>query len=177
VVTPRYVGPAIALAVVFFLGILLHLEMRASSQAAQLAALRIQLSSLPLRQGQPEAQTPPSPVVRVGVDPETAAAIARAVEAQLQASRGSAALAADAGAEHVPPVRTVAQETAFADCEDTATHAIAVGRLSRDDVMRMRSDLSAALATDAERDAIRSKIAVAINARRLKPDDPHFIYP
>jgi hypothetical protein len=167
-----------ALALAGIAGLLVHLEMRASAAHAELIALHAELTALRGEPAEPRTASPSAPApfpVRYVMDSDSIQAIARAV-VQLQAKQAAAAAASAPGAE-VPPLRSVDQEKALAHATDVLSQAIAHGRLSRDDVIRMRRDLETGRATDAERDALRSQVALAINAQKLSPEDPGFIYP
>jgi hypothetical protein len=168
----------LAVALLGIVGLLVRLEMRATVQANELKALRADVTEA-LRDrgstnGAPGAAMPPFVVQGQGIGSDTIQAIAGAV-VQLQAQRAAASAAAVKG--DAPPLRSVEQEKATAHAGDVVAQAIARGRLSTDDVIRMRQDLAAGQATEAERDALRSEIAVAINAQKLVPEDPRFVYP
>jgi hypothetical protein len=170
-----------AVVLVGAIGLLAHLEVRASAEAADLKALRAQIAAQTATSAPPVAaleQAARPPVLRPAVDSDTVNAIARAV-VQLEGQRASAAeaeAAAGKAAEAQPP-RTLEQEQAVAHATEATTSAIGHGRLSRDDVLRVRRDLEAGQATAGERDALRSQIAMAINTQKLVPEDPRFIYP
>jgi hypothetical protein len=177
-------GLTAAAALLGIAGLLVHLEMRASAQADELKALRSDVAAQRGDRGSsdeaPTLRAPPVAPGR-GLDPETIQAIATAV-AQLESQRtavagpAAAASASARGADTQVP-RSAEQEIAAAHATELATQAIAHGRLSRDDVMRIRQDLENGQASDAERDALRSQIAMAINAQKLVPEDPRFLYP
>jgi hypothetical protein len=148
-----------------------HLE----AQDANVTAMRRELAAL---HAQPPAPAPvvPAPAAGAVLDRDAVEAIARAVVgAQEQRDRAIAAASARASAD--PPPRALEQEKRVARAREAVARAVTTGQLSIDAVRRMREDLAAGDATPAERDAVRSQIAVAINAQKLRPEDPRFIYP
>jgi hypothetical protein len=174
-VSARQIAGAVALAAA--IGLLIHLEARLGSQTAALEAIGKQVAAMGRAPGPGPApvivQAAPGPGA---LDPASIQAIARAVD-QMQARRVQAAEQASAQAASDPPVRTVEQEKAIAEATDVATQSIAKGKLTRDDVLKMRSDMASGQSTPQERDALRGQIAVAINAQKLVVQDPRFIYP
>jgi hypothetical protein len=170
------VGVVAAAGILAIVVLLVRLERRSSEQAAELKALRLDLAS-----GHSQSASESSPVaappiiVRNGIDSDAIYAIASAVARIESRNAGAAAESIDAGAQ-MPP-RTVEQETAMSQASDVVAEAITHGRLSREDVLRVRENLRTAQATQAERDALRSQIAMAINAQKLRFDDPRVIYP
>jgi hypothetical protein len=174
---PSSVAASAALLVIA--GLLVHLEVRASAQADAVRSLRADVAALhsASRAGAEVPARAPSPVVmRPTFDSDMVQAIARAV-VQLEAQQAAAAGAASTRSAAEQDPRGVEEEKAVAHASDVATQAIARGRLSRDDVTRMRQDLLSGHATSEERDAVRSQIAMAVNAQKLVPEDPHFVYP
>jgi hypothetical protein len=157
-------------------GLLVRIEMRSSAQARELEALHRDLAAM--RGDGPAGAAPPAPppvVVAPSLDADALDAIARAV-VRAQAERGTSREGSAADPADTPP-RTVAEEEAVSRATDLAKNAVLGGHLSREDVTRMRQELDTGKATDAERDAIRSEIAVAINAGKLRPADRHYVYP
>jgi hypothetical protein len=173
---PQAAVLAAAFGILLLLVLLVRLELRESAQWAELKALRTDVAAL--RADRPASESSaggaPPVVLRSAIDSQTIHAIASAV-VKLQ-SQQAAAASASAATPQTPP-RSVEQETELAHASEVAVQAIAHGRLSRDDVLRMRKDLADANATAAERDALRSQIALAINAQRLKPESWAFVYP
>lgn len=166
-----------ALAGIF--GILLHLESRASAQAGALTALNRELTRMRSDREPVIVQAPAevrAPEAECGLNAGAIQAIARSVDA-LQAKRAAASATSDSKATDAPSARTDAQEQALADATETVHRAAAQGRLSREDFARMKRDFETGHPTSAERDALRSEIAVAINSQKLAIEDPRFVYP
>jgi hypothetical protein len=173
VVSRGQLGGAVVL--VGAIGLLAHLEVRASAEAADLKALRAQIAAqtwtpTPLVAAPEQAAARP-PVLRPMVDSDTVNAVARAV-VQLEGQRAAAAEAEGVArkAAEAQPARTLEQEQAVTHATEATTSAIGHGRLSRDDVLRVRRDLEAGQATTTERDALRSQIAMAINSHDQQPE-------
>jgi hypothetical protein len=171
-------GIVAGVAFIVLLATLVHLELRVGSQNADVAAVRNELAAQRRdRAGSamdaPRASPAMPAAVRAPIDSDTIAAIASAV-VQLQAQQAAAGAAK--GVEVQPP-RGLEQEKAIAGADNAVTAAIARGRLTRDDVLQVRASLASGSATPEEVDAIRSRIAVAINAQKLIPEDRFQTYP
>ncbi len=116
-----------------------------------------------------EPSAPPSPVVlsAPAVDARVADAIASRVLAASDARRkGEAAIAAQSSAP------TDSQLVARAAAERTLDRAIARGRLTRDEILEVRQTLADDPLGRAE---FRRQLAVALNQRKLVPDDPRLL--
>ena len=118
-----------------------------------------------------EPSTPPAPVVisAPALDARVADAIASRVLAASEARRkGEAAIAAQSNAP------TDGQLAARAAAERTLDHAIARGRLTRDEIREVREKLADDPLGRAE---FRRQLAVALNQKKLVPDDPRLLMP
>jgi len=140
---------------------------RVEALTRSLAEAREELTAL--RASEPSA--PPSPVVirAPAIDARVADAIASRVLAASDARRrGEAAIAAESTAP------TGSQLAARAAAERTLNQAIARGRLTRDEILEVRETLADDPLGRAE---FRRQLAVALNQRKLVPDDPRLLMP
>jgi hypothetical protein len=118
-----------------------------------------------------EPPTPPTPVLisAPALDARVADAIASRVLAASDARRkGEAAIAAQSTAP------TDSQLAARAVAERTLEHAIARGRLTRSEILEVRETLADDPLGRAE---FRRQLAVALNQKKLVPDDPRLLMP
>jgi hypothetical protein len=138
-------------------------EQRLDRASDELAAARAELSALGSRL--PTTVAVPSPVS----DPTLAETVAaRVVSAQNAHAKAEAAIADDAAQ---PSAEVLAGRD---QARQTLDGALGRGVLRSDDVRAMRQ----ALSTDSVgRIEAAQRIAVAINTRKLVPEDGHFIYP
>jgi hypothetical protein len=139
---------AVALVVMF------RVEARLSAQTSELSALRREVALLGAHA--PNGASPPVIAASAceGLDRQGVDAIARAVVAA-EHEHAQAAAASSAATAAAPPQRTSEQEKRAAEAGEIATRAIEVGRLTRDDVQRIRQDFTQGLATPDERNAVR----------------------
>jgi hypothetical protein len=128
------------------------------------AAVRDTLASTP--------RPPPDPSSVARCTPPPAVSVPPAAPASANASKDAASASKEAGAAVAP---TPEQRAATQAAGQVLDEALARGRLSREDVLAMRSDLR-----QADVEAIRElhrTIAVAVNTRKLVPEDPRFVFP
>jgi hypothetical protein len=112
------------------------------------------------------------------VDSASIQAISDGVAATLAkkgAAGGSSAGAASSGAA-APAQLSPEQAKAVAHVEEALAGILRHGHITRDDVLAMRQEL-AGVGPSPELDAIRERIAAAVNRNELAVDDPHFIMP
>lgn len=125
------------------------------------------------------AGAPPStPRAAVGVvDSAYAEAIAKMVAARLRAE-AAPAVASTGDATPAPKQRaeTAAQQAAFSSANRVVDQALSRGNLSRDDVIEMRRLLAQNDDVELHRE-LALRIAVAINAGKLVPEDRDFVFP
>jgi hypothetical protein len=138
-------------------------EQRLDRATDELAATRAELSALGSRAPTTVAVTSPAP------DPALAETVAaRVVSAQNARAKAEAAIADDAAQ---PTAEMLARRD---QAKQTLDGAVSRGVLRRDDVRAIRQALSE---DTAGRDEAARQIAVAINTRKLVPEDMHSVFP
>jgi hypothetical protein len=140
---------------------------RVETLTRNLAEAREEITALRVSEPTPR----PSPVVisAPAIDARVADAIASRVLAASEARRrGEAAVAAESTAP------TGSQLAARAAAERTLNQAIARGRLTREAILEMRETLADDPLGRAE---FRRQLAVALNQKKLVPDDPRLLMP
>jgi hypothetical protein len=143
--------------------------------AQELAALRGALAGRgpgPAGLSEPVRATSLPPVPRAGecrLAPEEMDAIALRVVALLQQTGASHAVAARSAAAPEPPAAlSVPQRESLSRAGQVAERVLSLGSMTHEDVMEMRRELRA-LGSHPEADALRRKLAAAINQGRLVP--------
>jgi hypothetical protein len=145
------------------------------AERARIAALTDEIAAL---------RRPSAPVLMPGGAPARVLDSA-AIEAVAERVAALVRLPAAASATRAPPAPSAAeppapptpqQLAAAASAHRLVDAAVARGRLSPDDVLAIRQQLTAAQNPELTME-VRSAIAVAVNKQQLKPEDPHFLYP
>jgi hypothetical protein len=167
----RWLGATslLAIAAVAWAGLEHERAQRARVEALtrNLAEAREEITSLRVSESSPA----PAPVVisAPAIDARVADAIASRVLAASDArKKGEAAIAAQSTAP------TDSQLAARAAAERTLDRAIARGRLTRDEILEMRETLADDPLGRAE---FRRQLAVALDQKKLVPDDPRLLMP
>ena len=184
----RRPGTLALVAVVLTLGGLLAFsEVRHQRRATETQLLVREINSLRADLGQREAVVEHGQAAATAaagaygtVDSTSVEAIASLVAAKLAAAdhpRAPSGATTQTSPEPAPAVRSVEAEMAIAHAGEVVQGAIQRGRLAREDVLAMRSELRETHATPSDLDAVRSQIAVAINAGKLVPEDRRWVYP
>ena len=165
-------GVAVAFAAAA-LGFTLHRE---RVHGAEIQALTKEIAGMraDLAADRGPASAPPPVFARCGVDAEQIQAIAVGVGAVL--ARAPAAATPGGGRHDVAEPaaeRTTEQEVALASAGEAVESIIRRGgTLTRGDMMKVQAQIAAA-GDSAESDALRAKIAQAINLGKIIPERPH----
>lgn len=117
----------------------------------------------------------PAPAVAALGTCFTSPTFARQLAGELRAAGGGSHEQAARPAEPLPLNDEPANAVAVEGAEHLVAQAITRGRISRDDVMALRTQLAGARPEQA--DEVRQRIAAAINRDELVPEDPNFIFP
>jgi hypothetical protein len=179
-VIPAGVRPALFLAAGAVAIVVVQAEFRRRAEAAELRMLALDVSALRTELAStrtPTGATPPADLHgrrSCALDSDALQAIASVVSATVARDRPAPAASATEASAELP--RSLEAEKAVAHAAEVLGAALQRGRLSRADVMQMRTDLANGHATPDEADDLRRRIAQAVNAQTLVPEDPPTLY-
>jgi hypothetical protein len=174
---------AVVLACAAALGGLGYLAYEVRSLKGEVAALRADVSA---RRAHDDGDSPglgPAQMFAAiaqshpAFDSTSIQAIADAVAATLAKRAGPVASAGTAPvAPSTPAPASPEQELAISRAEQAVSGILRQGHISRDDVVSLRRELADVGSSD-EVDALRARIAQAVNRNELSVDDPRFVIP